>query len=194
MFGNGKYKSLLSRGHFNDINNPTRLLLQIVLLQSFYYLTALIVFYLASSINGYDFNLDFIFLWELVTPENAMGLFLFALWLLNSLICVVFVTAVVGRSKLAWDFAVTIHIINLLVVWVYTAKFPTSALWWCLQFLSGIILVTLSTYLTRWRELRTTFFDNMLEQQEQGEVEHTSNNNPIELHDLRDPSLSSRKD
>ena len=99
-----------------------------------------------------------------------MGLTLFVLWLFDSLLCVLFVTLVVGRSKLAWDFALTIHIINLIIVWVYTKEFPQSLLWWCLQVLSGVVLISLSTYMTRWKELRTTFFGHMLEQQELGQM------------------------
>lgn len=145
---------------------PLRISIHIIALQGFYYLTALVVFYLVALLNGYDFNVNWVFSWELVEPGNAMGLTLFALWLFDSLLCVLFVTFVVGRSKLAWDFAVTVHVINLIVVWLYTGRFPTSLLWWCLQILSGATLVTLSTYATRWKELRTTFFDNMLEQRE----------------------------
>ena len=89
--------------------------------------------------------------------DNAMGLTLFMMWLFDALLCVLFVTVIVGRSKLAWDFAVTVYIINLIVVWTYTGKFPSSILWWCLQVLSAVLLVTLSTYSTRWNELRTTF-------------------------------------
>ncbi|OBA16983.1 hypothetical protein METBIDRAFT_33818 [Metschnikowia bicuspidata var. bicuspidata NRRL YB-4993] len=111
-----------------------------------------------------------------------MGLILFALWLFDSLLCVLFVTIIVGRSKLAWDFAVTVHILNVIVVWLYTGKFPASFLWWCLQIISGVILVTLSTYSTRWKELRTTFFDEMLEQQELGEVRQEEDS--IHMNDL----------
>ncbi|EEQ40724.1 hypothetical protein EJF18_20963 [Clavispora lusitaniae] len=157
----------------NAASSPSKIALQILILQCFYYLTALVVFYLVSSLNGYDFNVDWVFSWELIEADNAMGLTLFALWLFDSLLCVFFVTLIVGRSKLAWDFAVTVHILNLVVVWLYTGKFPTSILWWCLQVLSGACLVTLSTYLTRWRELKDTFFDNMLDQQELGQVRHT---------------------
>lgn len=153
-------------------NSPSKIALQIIVLQCFYYLTALVIFYLVASLNGYNFSVDWIFSWELITPDNAMGLILFAMWLVDSFVCVLFVTLIVGRSKLAWDFAVTVHVVNLLVVWLYTKKFPTSLLWWCLQVLSGVCLVTLSTYSTRWRELRTTFFDNMLESQEAGTVNH----------------------
>lgn len=181
FFRNG-YRRLVAGSQDHDINNPSKLFFQIIILQCFYYLTALIIFYLVASLNGYDFKVDWIFLWELITLNNAMGLMLFALWLFDALLCVLFVTIVVGRSKMVWDFALTIHIINLIVVWVYSGKFPTSVLWWCLQILSSIILLSLSTYLTRWKELRTTFFENMLDQQELGEVQHPSQ--PIEMHNL----------
>lgn len=171
LFSSG-YARLFNSNSSTDINSPSKLFFQIVVLQCFYYLSALIIFYLVASLNGYDFKLDWVFLWELVSLENALGLILFALWLFCSLLCVLFVTIIVGRSKLAWDFAVTVHIINLLVVWLYTGQFPTSILWWCLQVLSGVLLVALSTYLTRWKELRTTFFENMLDQQELGQVNH----------------------
>ena len=155
-----RYTSLLNHG---DTTNPSKRLLQIVILQCFYYLSALVIFYLVASLNGYDFKIDWVFLWELVEPDNAMGLTLFMMWLFDALLCVLFVTVIVGRSKLAWDFAVTVYIINLIVVWTYTGKFPSSILWWCLQVLSAVLLVTLSTYSTRWNELRTTFFDGMVD-------------------------------
>lgn len=183
MTSQNRYVEVFNGIYSADITNPSKLLFQIVILQSFYYITALVIFYLISSLNGYDFKIDWIFLWELIALDNAMGLILFALWLFDSLLCVLFVTIVVGRSKLAWDFAITIHILNLIVVWLYTGKFPTSTLWWCLQVLSAVLLVALSTYLTRWKELRTTFFDNMLDQQELGEVDH-SNSQDIEMLDL----------
>lgn len=168
------YSPLAGNDNVATLNtqSPGKILLQILVLQCFYYLTALIIFYLVALLNWYDFSVDWIFSWELISSDNAMGLILFAMWLVDSLLCVLFVTIIVGRSKLAWDFAVTVHVINLCVVWLYTGKFPTSLLWWCLQVLSAVILVTLSTYSTRWKELRTTFFDNMLDQQERGEVRH----------------------
>lgn len=183
------YKRLFNNTQSTDITNPSKLLFQIVILQCFYYLTALIVFYLVSSLNGYEFRIDWVFLWELVSLDNAMGLTLFVFWLFDSLLCVLFVTFIVGRSKLAWDFALTVHIINLVVVWIYTGAFPTSTLWWCLQVLSATILVALSTYLTRWHELRTTFFDNMMSQQNQQELGQIESL-PIEMHDFSKESLS----
>lgn len=154
-----------------DYTNPKKLLVQIIVLQIFYYLSALLIFYIVALLNGYEFSIDWIFQWELVSFENTLGLTLFVLWLFDSLMCVLFVTIVVGRSKLAWDFAVTIHIINLIITWCYVGKFPMSALWWMLQVISAFLLVTLSTYSTRWKELRVTFFTDMLETQQPETVE-----------------------
>lgn len=156
-----QYTSLLS--HSGDINNPSKLLFQIIVLQCFYYLSALIIFYLVAILNGYDFKVDWIFLWELVEINNAMGLTLFIMWLFVALLSVFFLTIIVGRSKLAWDFGITVQVINILVNWVYTGHFPTGWLWWFLQLLSCFIIATLGTLLTRWFELRTTFFNSMLD-------------------------------
>lgn len=182
MLNNG-YSRLFNDNLSTDITHPSKLLVQILILQCFYYLTAIVIFFAVSWLNGYDFKIDWVLLWEIISSDNAMGLTLFVLWLFDSLLCVLFVTIIVGRSKLAWDFAITVHIINLLVVWLYSGQFPTSILWWCLQVLSGVLLVVLSTYLTRWKELRTTFFENMLDQQELGQVSHEGNS-AIEMNDL----------
>lgn len=114
-----------------DYTNPKKLLIQIILLQVFYYLSALIIFYIVALLNGYEFSIDWIFQWQLVSFENTLGLTLFALWLFDSLTCVLFVTIIVGRSKLAWDFAVTIHIINLIITWCYVGKFPRACFGGC---------------------------------------------------------------
>jgi len=187
MIYNG-YMKLFNDNQSTDITHPSRLFFQIVVLQCFYYLTAIVLFFGVGWLNGYDFKFDWVFLWEMVTSDNALGLTLFCLWLFDSLLCVLFVTIIVGRSKLAWDFAITVHIVNLLVVWIYTSKFPISILWWCLQILSGVLLVVLSTYLTRWKELRTTFFENMLDQQELGQVRHETS---IEMSNLAPGQLQS---
>lgn len=69
---------------------------------------------------------------------------------------------VIGRSKLAWDFAVTVHAINLFCCWMYEG-FPKSFSWWLLQVTSVLLMVGLGTYTTRWKELRDTFFDDLID-------------------------------
>lgn len=80
------------------------------------------------------------------------------LWLLNTLFSVILITFFIGRSKLVWDFALTIHFINFLVV-SFASGFPKSVYWWLLQLVSVSVMMILGTYMARWIELRDTFFD-----------------------------------
>ncbi|AMD22781.1 HHR012Wp [Eremothecium sinecaudum] len=143
--------------------SPSKIFMQIFLLQVFYYLTAYTLFYSWATLCGYDFKAsEWLFSWELIDFSNSFGISLVGLWLLDSLICVIFLTVIVGRSKLAWDFAVTIHAINLVVVWFHTKQFPSFS-WFLLQLASSLILVFLGTWTTRWRELRDTFFEGLVD-------------------------------
>ncbi|CAI4538987.1 BAF_collapsed_G0033450.mRNA.1.CDS.1 [Saccharomyces cerevisiae] len=177
-----------------DSLSPSKIGLQIVLLQIFYYTTAIVLFYCWAKLAGYDLNIkEWLFSWENIDFTNAYGLSISLLWLLDSLICVFFLTAIVGRSKLAWDFAITIHAINFIVVFLYTRKFPSFS-WFFLQILSSLILIFLGTWTTRWRELRDTFFEGLVDPNE-GEVglvtpsqQHSNHSeleqSPIQLKDL----------
>lgn len=146
-----------------ESQSPGKIIVQIILLQMFYYLTASTLFYCWAKICGYEIKLkQWLFTWQDIDFSNSFGISLSALWLIDSLICVFFLTIIVGRSKLAWDFAITIHAINLVVVWTHTGLFPSLA-WFILQFLSTLILVFLGTWITRWRELKDTFFEGMVD-------------------------------
>lgn len=115
-----------------------------------------------------------------MTLDNSLGLTIIGMWLFDSLLCVVFMTVIVGRSKLAWDFAVTIHAINLVVVWCYSGQFPKSFIWWSVQVGSSIVLVSLGTWSTRWKELRETFFEGIVD----AEMGNGGNGrSAIEMHD-----------
>lgn len=159
-----------------DSFSPMKILIQIVLLQCFYYITAGIIAFAVSVLLGLNFQFEWIFSWEFVSLENTLGLTLIGIWLFDAFICVVFMTFVIGRSKLAWDFALTVHAINVVVVWAFSGKFPTGIVWWALQIVSSILLVILSTYTTRWKELRDTFFEGLAD----GEITRPA----IEMNDL----------
>lgn len=139
--------------------NPTfRLAAQIVLLQIFYYFTALIVFFITAKLLGWDFHVNWIYTWHNISVENSFGLTLMFLWLLNTLFSVIMITFIIGRSKLVWDFALTIHFINFIIVWL-ASGFPKNIYWWLLQLVSVTVMMILGTYMSRWVELRDTFFD-----------------------------------
>lgn len=149
-----------------DSQSSSKILLQIIVLQIFYYLTACVLFYCWAKICGYEIQMtQWLFTWKFIDFSNSFGISLAALWLIDSLVCVFFLTVIVGRSKLAWDFAITIHAINLLIVWIHSGSFPSLA-WFILQFFSTIILVFIGTWITRWRELKDTFFEGMVDNEE----------------------------
>lgn len=176
-----------------DSLSPSKIALQIILLQIFYYTTACILFYSWGKLVGYELQLTkWLFSWEFIAYTNSLGISLSVLWLLDSLICVIFLTVIVGRSKLAWDFAVTIHAINLIVVVLFTGDFPSFP-WFILQILSSLILIFLGTWTTRWRELRDTFFEGLVDPKDgvtdgvpdiRSGNNHNSLNQPIEMKDL----------
>ncbi|SCU79364.1 LAFA_0B02652g1_1 [Lachancea sp. 'fantastica'] len=148
-----------------DSLSPLKITVQIVLLQLFYYATGYVLFYGWSRLGGYDVPIgQWLFSWEAIDFSNSLGLTLSVLWLLDSLICVLFLTVIVGRSKLAWDFGITIHAVNLLIVWIKTGRWPSLS-WFVVQLLSSLILVFLGTWSSRWRELRDTFFDGLVDPQ-----------------------------
>ncbi|CUS22226.1 LAQU0S05e00540g1_1 [Lachancea quebecensis] len=156
-----------------DSLSPAKIALQIILLQLFYYCTAYVLFYGWARLGGYDVQIaKWLFTWELIDFSNSLGIVLSLLWLLDSLICVLFLTLIVGRSKLAWDFGITIHAVNLIVVWINTGRWPSLS-WFVVQLLSSAILVFLGTWTTRWNELRDTFFDGLVSSRPspEGEVE-----------------------
>ncbi len=162
-FVNKKYKALSGFDqHFSNRSSPSRLILQIVTLQFFYYLTAFILFFITASLIGQPFDAKWLFSWRVITVGTSLGITLIMLWLFDSLISVIFIMLVIGRSKLAWDFAVTVHVINLMFAWLYDG-FPMSLTWWLLQITSACIMVGLGTYSTRWKELRDTFFEGLID-------------------------------
>lgn len=140
------------------------LAVQILVLQVFYYATGMVLISITAALLGYDYSLGWAFNWDLVSLENSLGLTLFVVWLLDALFCVVFITFIIGRSKLAWDFAITVHLLNLVVVTLANGV-PFNKYWWLLQITSALVMVVLGTYTTRWRELRDTFFEGLADQE-----------------------------
>jgi hypothetical protein len=71
---------------------------------------------------------------------------------------VIFLLIVVSRSKLIPDFAITLHLIHLLVTTLYTRSLPRNALWWLLQAASATLMTSLGVWSCQWRELRPINF------------------------------------
>ncbi|GMM45716.1 Sys1 protein [Pichia kluyveri] len=147
----------------NTSNLSTKLSFQILILQIFYYFTAFIIFFITSILLGWnESTLKLIFSWEEISLENSFGLTLILLWLINSLISVLIITLIISRSKLVWDFALTIHLLNLIIISLING-FPWNFYWWILELITVVLVIILGTYTTRWIELRDTFFDTDIE-------------------------------
>lgn len=161
--GNGGGKGSSHRGLSSSLASnmlaPRQLLQQILVMQGIYYLIGFILILFTCIVSGDSFTMSMVFSWEPVRIDTTMGWTLFLLWLLDTFFSVLGLTVVVGRSKLALDFTLTLHGIHFMVCWCVAGKFPASKLWWGLQVVSVLLMLLLGTWSTQWRELRATFFD-----------------------------------
>lgn len=64
----------------------------------------------------------------------------------------------ISRSKLVPDFAITLHLIHLLITSLYSHSLPRNWLWWALQFASAGMMTSLGVWTCQWRELRPITF------------------------------------
>lgn len=161
-----KYVLLISSSFSNimarqsPVLAPRRLFVQIVELQAVYYALGLIMISFTLVVMGLPWHARYIFSWEEIRPDTTLGWTLAMLWLMDTFLAVLALAVIVGRSKLALDFALTLHGINLVVAWVSSGRFPRSWLWWVLQVVSSVLMIYLGIWTTQWRELRRTFFED----------------------------------
>lgn len=145
----------------SSVLGPRQLFQQILVMQGIYYAIGFTLILFTCIVSGDDFSLTMVFSWEPVRIDTTMGWTLFLLWLLDTIFSVIALTVVVGRSKLALDFTLTLHGIHFVVCWMVSGEFPKSKLWWGLQFVSVGLMVLLGTWTSQWRELRATFFETV---------------------------------
>ena len=67
----------------------------------------------------------------------------------------------VARSKLVPDFALTIHLLHLIIVSLYTRAIPTNLLWWALQLASSALMMSLGIWACRYREMQPISFPTL---------------------------------
>lgn len=154
-----------------------KILTQIILVQFAFYFNFLVLWKCVSFLLGFS-PYDSIFDYTNFTLSDLKGLINIVCWLINSVLTSFIISIIVGRSKLAWDFALTVHIINIILSVIYNKSFPTHILWWLIQFISSLLIIFLGTYMSRFRELKDTFFDELLESSD------SPDKKPIEMRDL----------
>ncbi|KAF1843901.1 uncharacterized protein K460DRAFT_288484 [Cucurbitaria berberidis CBS 394.84] len=138
--------------------SPTRILSQIALLQLAYYGCAGILIIFTALVAGKEINADLLFSWRTLRGDTTVGWTLGLVWVLNSLTCAIFILLLVARSKLVFDFALTVHFIHLIVTSLYCHAIPANLFWWALQLCSATIMTSLGVWACQWRELRPIDF------------------------------------
>ncbi|EPE34406.1 hypothetical protein GLAREA_10100 [Glarea lozoyensis ATCC 20868] len=137
---------------------PLKILSQILLLQTIYYTVAFALILFTALVAGRHFNLDMVLDWRRLRGDTTVGWMLGLVWLLNSFIGVIAILFFIARSKLVPDFAITLHVIHLLVTSFYSHSIPRNWLWWALQVVSAGMMTSLGVWSCQWRELRPITF------------------------------------
>ncbi|KAF2121721.1 integral membrane protein S linking to the trans Golgi network-domain-containing protein [Lophiotrema nucula] len=138
--------------------SPTRILSQIIVLQLAYYACAAILIIFTALVAGREIDTDLLLSWRSLRGDTTVGWTLGLVWVLNSLVAVVFILLLIARSKLVLDFALTIHFIHLVVTSLYSHSLPTNLFWWALQICSATLMTSLGVWACQWRELRPISF------------------------------------
>ncbi|KAI1088588.1 integral membrane protein S linking to the trans Golgi network-domain-containing protein [Rostrohypoxylon terebratum] len=144
-------------GAINELP-PLRILGQIAALQSIYYAVALVLMLFTSLVSGTRFGLDLVFGWASLRGDTTQGWLLGFIWLCCAGVTILAMVALIGRSKLVLDFALSLHFIHLVIVTLYTGFIPRNVAWWTTMLVSSAVTVVGGTYGCRWRELRPISF------------------------------------
>ncbi|KAA8646086.1 hypothetical protein EYZ11_003745 [Aspergillus tanneri] len=137
---------------------PLKIVRKIVLLQLAYYASATILILFTTLVYGTAFSFDLVFSWDALRGDTTIGWVLGLVWMLNSVLGVIFLLLFVARSKLIPDFALTLHFLHLVATTLYTHSLPTNWLWWGLQCASAALMIFLGMWACQWRELRPISF------------------------------------
>lgn len=105
-------------------------------------------------------------LYILVLLGGTFGIWYVTLMLSHS---AVFILLLVARSKLVPDFALTIHLLHLLVVSFYSRSIPRNIFWWELQGASAALMTGLGMWACQWRELKPIAFGGRAKTPTQGQ-------------------------
>ncbi|KAF2667205.1 hypothetical protein BT63DRAFT_427611 [Microthyrium microscopicum] len=137
---------------------PWRILKTIVLLQSAYYASAIILIVFSVLVAGKELKPGLLLDWTTIRADSTVGWMMAMIWVLNGLISVIFILIFVARSKLVPDYALTVHLLHLLFSSVYTHSIPKTLFWWGVQVFSVTFMTILGVWSCQWRELKPINF------------------------------------
>ncbi|QDS71265.1 hypothetical protein FKW77_000879 [Venturia effusa] len=138
--------------------NPLRIFTQIILLQVAYYAGATVLIVFTALVAGKQLSLDLLLSWRTLRGDTTVGWMLGLVWILNSLICAIAILLLVARSKLVLDFALTIHLIQLIITSLYSHELPLNLFWWATQCASAVLMTSVGVWACQWRELKPINF------------------------------------
>ncbi|KAM7185149.1 putative integral membrane protein [Naviculisporaceae sp. PSN 640] len=138
---------------------PLKILSQIAALQGLYYIAALILFCFTALVMGTHFSPDLVFGWSAVRGDTTEGWLMGFIWVIDGgMLTALAIIILIGRSKLVLDFAISLHVIHLVVVSFYTGQLPHNTAWWLTMAAASAVAVILGTWGCRYRELKPISF------------------------------------
>ncbi|KAK4457751.1 putative integral membrane protein [Cladorrhinum samala] len=138
---------------------PLKIFSQIVALQALYYIFAFILLLFTALVAGTPFTLDLVFGWSQVRGDTTQGWLLGFIWILDGgLLIGISQVLLISRSKLVPDFSISLHLIHLVVVYLYTSALPQHAAWYVTNVLSSVLCILLATWGCQYRELKPIAF------------------------------------
>lgn len=137
---------------------PLKILTQIFILQLAYYTSAFVLILFSALVAGKHFNLDLVLNWRNLRGDTTLGWMLGTVWELNSITGAIAILVLIHRSKLVLDFALTLHLIHLITISIYSHSIPRNFFWWVLNFGSACTMTFLGIWTCQRRELRPMTF------------------------------------
>ncbi|KAF4981894.1 hypothetical protein FZEAL_2363 [Fusarium zealandicum] len=138
---------------------PLKIAGQIAILQVIYYFAAMVLLVFTALVAGTGFSFTLLFGWEGLRGDTTHGWLIAFVWLLDGGLCMsVAIVAIIARSKLVPDFALTVHFINLVVATLYSGRVPRYAMWWATMLVSSALSVAIGIWGCQYRELQPVFF------------------------------------
>ncbi|KAK3191978.1 hypothetical protein K4F52_002021 [Lecanicillium sp. MT-2017a] len=138
---------------------PLRTAAQIAIIQSLYYVVALVLVLFTALVAGMPFSFNLILGWDMVRGDTTQGWLMSFIWIFDGGFCMaVAIVILIARSKLVPDFALTVHFLHLVATTLYTHSLPQHSMWWFCMIVSSALSVGLATWGCRYRELQPVFF------------------------------------
>lgn len=129
----------------SEIFDPKFILTQIWVLQSGFYLVQFFILVVLNGFFGLKNDLGIIFSDEAIMVQDAYSL----VWILTNILALPFTCAgivfIVERTHKCLDFTLTIYIIHLLLILIYSG-FPFNLIWWGFHGILISVTVLISEY------------------------------------------------